>query len=78
MAGSVSHTHVRSMFSLEREIEIDYIHHQTKTRANKRPQPLPPQPDLSTKDNPELSSNHVDSDNLNLLQFPNNSDTRSN
>ncbi len=55
MPGSVSHTHVRSLFSLEREIEIDLLHISTGPRSSKRPQPAPPQPDLGPKDQLQLS-----------------------
>ncbi|MGE3727090.1 MAG: hypothetical protein AB7I41_16130 [Candidatus Sericytochromatia bacterium] len=55
MPGSVSHTHARSLFSLEREIEIDLLHLPTGSRSSKRPQPAPPQPDLSPKDSFQLS-----------------------
>jgi len=56
MTGSISHNQVRSLFSLEREIEIDLLHTPSDFRATKRPQPAPPQLDLSVKDAIELSS----------------------
>lgn len=68
MPGSISHTHVRSLFSLEREIEIDLLHIPTGTRSGKRPQPAPPQPDLSSKDSLQFSPDFPTQ--LAGLQFP--------
>ncbi|MBT9545237.1 MAG: hypothetical protein IV090_07590 [Candidatus Sericytochromatia bacterium] len=68
MPGSVSHTHVRSLFSLEREIEIDLLHIPTGSRSGKRPQPAPPQPDLGPKDHLQLSED-VPTE-IQRLQFP--------
>ncbi|PIQ25855.1 hypothetical protein COW36_22215 [bacterium (Candidatus Blackallbacteria) CG17_big_fil_post_rev_8_21_14_2_50_48_46] len=70
MAGSVSNHPMRSLFSLEREVEIDYVQIRPTSRALKQPQPLAPQPDLRFRDTLELSPAPQEQNPLNLLQFP--------
>lgn len=68
MTRSVS-PHLRSLFSLEREIEMEEILPIKRNRSPKLPQPTPPQLDLTDRDSLCLSATNSE-EHLNLLKFP--------